>query len=62
MDAPRIAANEPTPWIGLWERVNIGAFMLWIVVLAVDLLSVQSLSRGTSQNFRASDRLHSARP
>lgn len=62
MDAPHIAANEPTPWIGVWERVNIGAFMLWIVVLAVDLLSVRSLSRGRSQSFQASDRLHSARP
>jgi hypothetical protein len=62
MDAPRIAANEPTPWIGVWERVNIGAFMLWIVVLAIGLLNVQSWSRGTSQSFRASDRLHSARP
>ena len=62
LDAPRIAANEPTPWIGVWERINIGAFMLWIVVLAIDLLSVRSLSRGTSQSFQASDHLHSARP
>jgi hypothetical protein len=35
MDAPGISANLPTPWIGVWERINIGVFLLWIVVLAV---------------------------
>jgi hypothetical protein len=38
LDAPRIAANLPTPWIGVWERINIGVFLLWVVVLAVTLL------------------------
>jgi hypothetical protein len=38
LDAPRIAANLPTPWIGVWERINLGAFLLWVVVLAVTLL------------------------
>jgi hypothetical protein len=37
-EAPRLAANLPTPWIGLWERINIGVFLLWVVVLAVALL------------------------
>ena len=37
-DAPRIQANLPTPWIGLWERINIGLFLLWVVVLATVLL------------------------
>jgi hypothetical protein len=37
LDAPRIAANLPTPWIGVWERVNISVFLLWIVVLALVL-------------------------
>jgi hypothetical protein len=37
-DGPRLAANLPTPWIGVWERVNIGVFLLWVVVLAVTLL------------------------
>ncbi|MCF3108134.1 DUF998 domain-containing protein [Niabella sp. CC-SYL272] len=34
----KIAANLPTPWIGIWERINIGVFMLWIIILAVALL------------------------
>jgi hypothetical protein len=37
-DAPGIAANQPTPFIGVWERINIGVFLLWVVVLAVVLL------------------------
>jgi len=36
-DAPGVSANLPTPWIGVWERINIGVFLLWIVVLAVRL-------------------------
>jgi hypothetical protein len=34
MDAPKIAVDQPTPWVGVWERINIGAFLLWVVVLA----------------------------
>jgi hypothetical protein len=41
LDAPRIAANLPTPWIGVWERIFIGVFMLWVVVLAIVLLRAQ---------------------
>jgi hypothetical protein len=40
-DGPRIAANLPTPWVGLWERINIGVFLLWVVVLAIALLRAQ---------------------
>ena len=37
LDAPRLEANLPTPWIGLWERINISVFLLWVVVLATVL-------------------------
>jgi hypothetical protein len=36
-DAPRLQANLPTPWMGLWERLNISVFLLWIAVLATAL-------------------------
>lgn len=36
--APGVSANLPTPWIGVWERVNIGIWLLWVVVLAIALL------------------------
>lgn len=41
LDAPRIEANLPTPWVGVTERINIGVFLLWVVVLAVALLRTQ---------------------
>jgi hypothetical protein len=34
LEAPRLQANLPTPWIGMWERINISVFLLWVVVLA----------------------------
>ena len=38
LDAPNVPANLPTPWMGVWERISIGAFMLWVAALAVRLL------------------------
>ena len=37
LEAPRLQADLPTPWIGLWERINISVFLLWVVSLAVAL-------------------------
>jgi hypothetical protein len=37
LEAPRLQMNLPTPWIGLWERINISVFLLWIVMLAAAL-------------------------
>ncbi len=37
-DAPGVSQNLPTPLLGVWERINVGVFMLWVVVLAVTLL------------------------
>ena len=37
LEAARLQANLPTPWIGLWERINISVFLLWVVILAVIL-------------------------
>lgn len=33
-EAPGISTNSPTPFIGIWERINIGVFLLWVIVLA----------------------------
>jgi CubicO group peptidase (beta-lactamase class C family) len=35
---PRVAANLPTPWIGVWERINAGAYLVWLVVFAIALI------------------------
>ena len=37
LEAPRLQANLPTPWIGLWERINISVFLLWVVMLGAVL-------------------------
>ena len=41
IDGPKISENLPTPWIGVWERINIGVYMLWVVVLAILLLRAE---------------------
>lgn len=33
--SPGIVRNEATPWIGIWERASIGAFLLWVAAFAV---------------------------
>jgi hypothetical protein len=38
LEAPGVDANLPTPWVGVWERINIGAWLLWVAVLAATLL------------------------
>ena len=40
-DAPGLSQGLPTPWIGVWERINIGVFLLWVVVLAIALWDVR---------------------
>ena len=41
MQAPGIEVNGPTPMIGVWERINIGVYMLWVIVLAIILLRTE---------------------
>ncbi|WP_052290212.1 DUF998 domain-containing protein [Scytonema millei] len=41
LDGSRLAANLPTPWMGVWERINIFSYMLWVVVLAIMVLRIQ---------------------
>ena len=38
LEATRLAAQQPTPWLGVAERINIGAYLLWVLVLAITLL------------------------
>jgi hypothetical protein len=49
LDAPRIATNLPTPWVGVWERIDIGVFLVWVVVLAVTLLRVRDTAAATGR-------------
>jgi hypothetical protein len=38
IDAPRVQANLPTPMAGIWERINIGVFLLWVSAFSLVLL------------------------
>lgn len=41
LDGPKIAADLPTPWVGLWERIAIAAYFVWLVAFATGLLRRQ---------------------
>lgn len=42
--APRMEQNLPTPLMGIWERISIGAYMIWQLVFAASLLRVERRS------------------
>jgi hypothetical protein len=62
-EGARLAAQQPTPWLGLTERINIGAYLLWVLVLAITLLRStelrQELARPT-QGRVATDNVYDA--
>ena len=57
LEAPRLQANLPTPWIGLWERINIAVFLLWIIVLATTLLRDRDVADVTGHANMPSPRI-----
>jgi hypothetical protein len=54
LEAPRLQMNLPTPWIGLWERINISVFLLWIVMLAT-VLRRTGTAKGETPQFSVRD-------
>jgi hypothetical protein len=50
LEAPRLQMNLPTPWIGLWERINISVFLLWIAMLAAVLWPPQRQNEGQARS------------
>jgi hypothetical protein len=55
VDGPRIAANLPTPWVGVWERINIVVFLLWVVVLAIALLRHRGIEAQTQDSYESNN-------
>ena len=53
---PQMEANLTTPLIGVWERICIGAYMLWVIVLAIILLrrekNAGSLTPASNEKIR----------
>jgi hypothetical protein len=50
--ADELGANLPTPWLGVWERISIAAFLLWVIVLALILLRVRDTTELLKPNLR----------
>ncbi len=50
MQGPRIAANLPTPWIGVMERINVYSSMLWMATLGVLLLRDANRDRAEKES------------
>ena len=38
IESKGIESGQPTPYIGLWERLNMLVYMTWIIVFAISLL------------------------
>jgi hypothetical protein len=53
LDGPRIAANLPTPWVGVTERISVFAYMLWLALLAIGLLREQGQPRQAGRRGRS---------
>ena len=54
-EAGNVDKNLPTPFIGLWERINIASFMVWLFVFAIMLLRIEkrsSLSKSSRKDER----------
>ncbi|MEA4893295.1 MAG: DUF998 domain-containing protein [Peptococcaceae bacterium] len=52
LEQPKYALNLPTPLMGVWERINIYGYMLWIVIFSALLLKsskVNKPSKGLSK-------------
>jgi hypothetical protein len=51
---PQVDANQPTPWLGLTERISIYDVLLWQAVLAIVLLLGEifrrAMLKGSSQH------------
>jgi hypothetical protein len=42
IQAAQLAAGEPTPWMGLFERISIAPWLLWMAVLHLVLCAEQA--------------------
>lgn len=40
MDADRVSLDLSTPWVGVWERLDVGCYYVWLVVFAAALLRI----------------------
>ena len=58
LGAGGVSANLPTPWIGVWERINIATVMVWFAVFAIALLRIQQAADEGRLTKHTSHRAH----
>jgi hypothetical protein len=46
----KIEAGDPTPYMGLLERIGIGAWLVWLAALAVILLRTRNITTKTNES------------
>jgi hypothetical protein len=61
VEAQHLAAGQPRPWLGVAERINIGAYLLWVAVLATILLRRHRDVRGGQVNLSVGELRREAR-
>jgi hypothetical protein len=55
-DGIKLNANQPTPWLGVIERVLIGVFLVWVVALAIRLMRAQRRLNNQQQGLQKTPR------
>jgi hypothetical protein len=48
VQAPRVSLDLPTPWIGVWERLNMVCYYGWLIVFAVALVQIENSRRSAA--------------
>jgi Protein of unknown function (DUF998) len=54
VQAAKLPAGEPTPWMGLFERISIAPWLLWMAVLAVLLMARYGEAAGAGDRLGGS--------
>ena len=48
IDGSKLAAQLPTPWLGIKERINIYAYLIWVFVLSIVMLRMVKQANNNS--------------
>ena len=43
--APKVAAQESTPWMGIYERISVFSPMIWMSILAANLIHIEKIKK-----------------
>jgi hypothetical protein len=57
---PSMAANQPTPWLGVVERVSVYGYLLWVALLAAAMW--READRGSAAPWRSARPLQEPGP